>query len=161
MANAQMVKMPIAAVVNPAEDAGQAPAVRRFDIADLQKHGGWIMKRLQKARPHLSDPYIMSWLRGIIYNNEFKFLYQEHGVALAQVVMEETLERKPVVRERFVFVEEGFEAAGAEFYTEFLRWAKDQQIGTLIVEEMTDVPHELIKEKLGRLFERKQIFARL
>jgi hypothetical protein len=154
-------KMPNAAAVegNPAI-AGPAP-VRRFDMADLQKHGGWVMKRLQKARPTLGEPQIMAWLKGLIYSNEHLFLYQEHGVALAQTVREETLDGKPIVRERFVLAEEGHAEAAAEFYTEFLQWAKNQGVTTILVEEMTDVPHDLIREKLGRLFERKQVFARV
>jgi hypothetical protein len=153
-------KMPNATPVEGNSVAG-LPAVRRFEIADLNKHGGWIMKRLQQARPTLSDVQIMSWLKGVIYSQEFMFLYQEHGCGLAQTVREETLEGKPVVRERFVFAEEGYAEQAAEFYTSFLQWAKNQGVTTMLVEEMTDVPHDLIKEKLGRLFERKQIFARL
>lgn len=154
-------KMPnVAPVVGNPVLAGQAP-MRRFEIADLNRHGGWIMERLQKVRPSLSAIQLNAWLKGVIYSNEFLFLYQEHGCALAQTVREETLENKPVIRERFVFAEEGHAESAAEFYSEFLQWAKNQGVTTIIVEEMTDVPHDLIKEKLGRLFERKQVFARL
>jgi hypothetical protein len=145
-----------------------APAVvdrtevtRRFGMADIQKHGGWIMKRLQKVRPHLSDAHILTWLKGIIGSNEYLFLYQDHGVALCQAMREETLDPRLIVRERFVFAEEGHEREAAEFYANFVNWAKAQRADTLIVEEMTDVPHDLIKEKVGRVFERKQFFARL
>jgi hypothetical protein len=31
----------------------------------------------------------------------------------------------------------------------------------LIVEENTDIPHDMIKEKLGRIFSRQQQFARV
>ena len=153
-------KMPnaVAVVGNP---TAPEPVVRRFEIADLNKHGGLIIRRMRQARPTLGDPQVMSWLKGIIYSAEYLFLYQEHGCALAQTVKEETLENKPVVRERFVFAEEGFQAEAASFYTEFAQWAKNQGVSTMIVEEMTDVPHDMIKDRLGRLFERKQVFARL
>ncbi len=157
---ATAVKMPNVAPIE-GNSVARPALVRRFEIADLSRHGGWIIKRLQQARPTLSDAQVMSWLKGVIYSSEFLFLYQPHGCALAQTVREETLENKPVVRERFVFAEEGHAAEAASFYDEFLQWAKRQQIATIIVEEMTDVPHDLIKERLGRLFERKQIFARL
>jgi hypothetical protein len=136
-------------------------AIRKFGMADLQKHGGWIMRRLQKVRPHLSEAQIMTWLKGIIVSNEFLFLYQEHGVALAQAMREETLDPSLIVRERFVFAEEGFESEAAGFYAHFKSWAVAQQAKILIVEEMTDVPHDLIKEEVGRVYERKQFFARL
>jgi hypothetical protein len=156
----QTTKIPNAASVLGNAIAPPA-ATRRFEIADLNKHGGWIIRRLQKARPSLSEPQIMQWLKSMIYSNEHLFLYQEHGCALAQTVREETLDGRPVVRERFVFAEEGHTEAAAEFYGQFLQWAKNQQVTTIVVEEMTDVPHDLIKEKLGRLFERKQVFARV
>lgn len=156
----QTAKMPNAASVL-GNAVALPPATRRFEIADLNKHGGWIIRRLQKARPSLSDPQIMQWLKSMIYSNEHLFLYQEHGCALAQTVREETLAGTPVVKERFVFAEEGHADAAAEFYGQFLQWAKNQGVTTIVVEEMTDVPHDLIKEKLGRLFERKQVFARL
>lgn len=156
----QTTKMPNAASVL-GNAVAPPPVTRRFEIADLNKHGGWIIRRLQKARPSLSDPQIMQWLKSMIYSNEHLFLYQEHGCALAQTVREETLAGTPVVKERFVFAEEGHADAAAEFYGQFLQWAKNQGVTTIVVEEMTDVPHDLIKEKLGRLFERKQVFARL
>lgn len=160
MPELQRVKMPNAAPV-AGNSVAPEPLVRRFEIADLNKHGGWIIRRLRQARPTLSDPQVMAWLKGVIYSNEYLFLYQEHGCACAQTVREETLENKPVIRERFVFAEEGFQAEAASFYSEFAQWAKNQQVTTMIVEEMTDVPHDLIKERLGRLFERKQVFARI
>jgi hypothetical protein len=156
----ETTKMPnVASVIGNA--VAPPPVTRRFDIADLNKHGGWILKRIQQARPTLSDPQIMQWLKSIIYSNEFLFLYQEHGCALAQTVREETLAGTPVVKERFVFAEEGHTEGAAEFYTHILWWAKNQGVATIVVEEMTDVPHDAIKEKLGRLFERKQVFARV
>src|ERR1017187_9736944 len=135
-------KMPNAAPVK-GNAVASAPKVRRFEIADLNRHGGWIIKRLQQARPTLSDQQVMSWLKGIIYSNEYLFLYQEHGCACAQTVREETLGGAPVVRERFVFAEEGFQAEAASFYSEFSQWAKHQGVTTMIVEEMTDVPHDM------------------
>jgi hypothetical protein len=136
-------------------------AIRRFGTADLAKHGGWIMRRLQKVRPDLNDRAMFTWLNGLIESNEHLFLYQEHAVALAQVMREEMLAGKPVVRERFVFAEEGHEDAAAELYTEIMAWAKNLGAETAIVEEMTDVPHELIKAKVGRVFERTQKYARV
>jgi|ERR1700681_2630375 len=135
--------------------------IRRFEVADLSKHGGWIMRRLQKAYPHQNDRSMAGWLREIIGSNEFLFLYQEHAVALAQTLRTSTLDAKPIIMERFVFAEEGHVDAAAEFYGEFALWAKRQEVTTIVVEEMSDVPHEMIRERLGRLFTRQQVFARL
>ena len=142
-----------------------APVIRRFDTADLSRHAMWIMPRVMKAFPHLSERAVAGFLQTINYNNEYLLLYAEHGVALAQVMSAHSLDATPVVYERFVWVENPEDKeqvkAAAEFYTEFSRWAKSQSASVIIVEENTDVPHELIKEKLGRIFSRAQQFARV
>jgi hypothetical protein len=136
-------------------------AIRRFTLADLSQHGAWIAQRLMKLRPELTDRQLRTWLTNLIESNAHLFLYQPHAVALAEVVREESLAGKPVVRERFVFMQEGHDAEAAEFYVEFMRWAGSLGAEQVIVEEMTDVPHELVRAKVGRVFERKQFFARV
>lgn len=145
----------------------ESPALRRFQLPDLGRHGGWMMKRLLLAYPHLNDRHLQGWLKGLVYSNEFMFLYQNHSVALAQRVHTHTLAPKPIIQERFVFAEDpknpAHIAEAAEFYDHFARWAKQQGIDTILVEEMSDVPHEDVKKvkSMGRLFERKQIYARI
>lgn len=139
--------------------------VRRFELPDLSRHGAWIMPRLLQAYPHLNERAAANWLQTIIHNNEYMFLFQEHGVALAQVLSSHTLSGKPLIQERFVWVEDRKEREqvrnAAAFYDQFLRWAKGHGAEVIIVEEMTDVPHEMIKERLGRVFSREQKFARV
>ena len=91
--------------------------------------------------------------------------FQHASLALAQVVQSHALTGPSVVYERFVWCENPEDKAqqrhAAEFYVHIRRWAKQMGIDTLIVEESSDVPHDLIKEKLGRIFSRTQQFARL
>jgi hypothetical protein len=94
-------------------------------------------------------------------SNEFLFLYQDHAVALATAARPHPLAPKPVVQEIFVLAEKEHEAEAAVMYDEFARWARGLGIDTVVVEEMSDVPHDMIKEKLGRIFTRQQQFARL
>lgn len=136
-------------------------SLRRFGTADIDKHGAWILKRLQKAYPAHSDRFLIGWLRNITYDNGSLFLYHDNGVALFQVTSVFALERKPIVIERFVFAKEGFANECAMFYEEVGKWASAQSLEQVIVEQMSDVPHELIKGKLGRLFTRQMTFARL
>lgn len=142
-----------------------APIVRRFELPDLDRHGGWIMPRLTQAFPHLTERSAAGFLSSLIYNNEHLFLYQPHAVALAQVLSANALANKPVVWERFVWVEDPKDkqqvADAASFYSEFQRWAKAMSVEVIVVEELTDVPHDLIKEKLGRIFQRQQQFVRI
>lgn len=139
--------------------------VRRFDTADLSQHGKWIVPRMLTAFPHFNERGVATFLQNIVYNNEYLFLYQPQGVALAQVLSAYSLDAKPIVYERFVWVENPEDkrqlANGAGFYTEFRRWAKSLGAEVIIVEENTDIPHDLIKEKLGRIFSRQQQFARI
>ena len=141
------------------------PVIRRFDTADLSRHGAWIMPRMLQAYPHLNERGVATFLQNIIYNNEYLLLYSDNGVALAQVMSAHSLDAKPIVYERFVWVENKEDPEqikhAAEFYTEFYRWAKSQSAAVIIVEENTDVSHDMIKEKLGRIFTRQQQFARV
>ena len=136
-------------------------SLRRFGLADLERHGAWILKRIQKTYPEHSDRFLIGWIRNLTYDNGSLFLYHDHGVALFQVTTVFALERKPVVIERFVFAKEGFTAECAMFYDEVNKWASAQHLEKVIVEQMSDVPHEMIKEKLGRLFTQQMTFARL
>ena len=155
--------MAVAALKEPVVEI--TPAVRRFSTADLSQHGGWIMKRLDERFPGHTERYFAGWLNGLIYSNECLFLYQEHGVALAQVVNTFSLELKPVVQERFVWAENPENVlhvnAAAHFYDNFAQWATSMQIEKIIVEEQSDVPHEKIKEHLGRLYTAQLTFARV
>ena len=47
------------------------------------------------------------------------------------------------------------------FYTEVAKWAKHQGAKTIIVEELSDVPHEMIKDRMGRLLNRQQVFHKV
>ncbi len=142
----------------------ELPAIRRFSLADLSSHGPWLVPRLVTAL-ELPEQRIAGWLRGMLDSNEFLFLYQPHSVALAEMQRANGLADKPIVRERFVLAENPDdithvrEAAG--FYDEFKRWAKNLGAEIVIVEEFSNVPHDAIKEKLGRIFTRTQQFARV
>lgn len=138
-------------------------AIRRFDIPDLDRYGHWFVPRLLKAYPHLNERSLVGWLRTIVYSNEFMFLCQDHSVALAQCMAAHTLSPKPVIEERFVFVENSDNkeqlAAASGFYDHFARWAKHHGAEVVTIMEMSDVPQELLK--LGRVFIRQQHFARI
>jgi hypothetical protein len=146
----------------PAMKIDQEPgAARRFGTADLSKHGGWIMRRLLKAYPNQNERGLASWLRETINNNSSLFLCTDYGVALFQVSSVSSLEHKPWVWERFVFAEVEYEKEGAEFYSKALEWAKNQGIKRIIVNQLTDIPLDLIKAKFGGLSTWQMIFAKV
>ena len=142
----------------------ELPAIRRFDLGDLSRHGPWLVPRLTAAL-ELPEQRLAGWLSSMIDTNEHLFLQQDHSVALAEVQRANGLADKPIVRERFVLCEDIDNAEhvkeAAAFYTEFQRWAKTLGAEIILVEELSNVPHEMIKEKLGRIFTRQQQFARV
>ena len=143
----------------------EPPFMRRFERPDIDKHAAWFIPRLLKSFPHLNERSAYTWLLNIMTSNEYMMLYADHGIALAQAV-QYGLRAEAIVEEQFVWVEDPQDkdmvADAAHFYTHFYEWAKRKGLPTLIVEENSDVPHELVKDKLHkRLFERKVVFARV
>lgn len=142
-----------------------AQNLRRFDTADLSRHGKWIMPRMLQAFPHFNERAVATFLQNIVYNNEYLLLYQDDSVAMAQVISAHSLSARPIIQERFVWIEhpddKEAQKRAANFYGEFLKWGKQQSAEAIILSELNDVPPELIKEKLGRVLQRQQLFARL
>jgi len=139
--------------------------IRRFEEADLNTHGSWVMKRLIDRYPHHNERFMATFLRGLIYSNEYLFLFQDHSVCLAQMVRTKTLDAMPVVQELFVWAEDKDNALycleAANFYDRMLEWAKGLGVKQIIVEEDSDVSHEKIKERMGRVYSAQIQFVRL
>lgn len=139
--------------------------IRRFEMPDIDRHGLWLIPRLKLAYPHLHERSLVSWLRGMIASNEFMFLYHEHGVGLVQIESSHTLAPKPIAREHFVWAKDKEDKAHIDallrLYERFATWAKAKGCDVMVVEENSDVPHDVLKVTLGRIFTRQQQFARL
>lgn len=156
--------MPVAAaqVVPPPVKVLELPVVRRFQLPDFDTHAAWLLPRLLKLCPHMNERAMVSYLRGVLYEQDYLFLFQDNAVALAQVITHHGFAAQPILWERFVLAREPKYAASAvAMYAEFERWGKMKGLSVMIVEEATDVPHDIIKERLGRLFTRQQTFARI
>ena len=142
-------------------EAPTPSTLRRFALPDIDMHGAFLLQRLEAAYPHLNQRAILGWIRTLLYDNANLFLYQDHSVALFQLTNIYSLAPKPEIIERFVFCQEGFQKEGGAFYAEVARWAKPQGVEKIWVEELSDVPHDTIKENIGRVFSRQQQFARV
>jgi len=144
----------------------ELPAVRRFELADIARHGTWLVPRLVKAYPHLNNSTALGFLHNVLYSSEFHFCYQPHAAGLAQVERVHALANRPIIREKFVWVEDAKNpehlAEGVAFYDEFSSWGKHLGADVIVVEEASDVPHEMIREKFEkRIFTRQQQFVRI
>lgn len=154
--------MPEAALaIKPTESATSEFVVRRFALPDIDRQGLWIAQRLLKQYPHLTQHSVIGWLRSLLYSSEHMFLYNDNGVALAQLERATTLVPQALVRERFVFAKPGFETQAAAFYVELQKWARNIDAHVMIVLELSDVPPEAAKAALGRIFTRQEQFARI
>jgi len=144
-------------------DPGTSP--RRFQVPDLDRCQKWLLPRLRAAYPHVQEDALRGWLRGIIYQNEFMFSIQDNSLGCFQISRGHTLSPQAVIMEHFVWCEDKDNALhqlqAARFYEEAAIWAKHQGATTILVEVNSDVPHDMIKEKLGRLFTRQETFARI
>lgn len=140
-----------------------ATPTRRLQVPDLERHGNWIIERLRQAFPYRNERELLGWLRGVIDSNDYCFLYQEHGVALATRVRNHPLEQRAHVQEIFCFARPGHEASAAAFYDDFKRWAKFSDIQVLVLSDLTDIPMDIIKDRLGlnRISTRMVQFVRL
>ena len=154
--------MPQAAVLEK-EPLQQSP--RRFELPDLDTHGGWLVQRLVSAYRHLNDRQIAGWLRGLMYQNEFSFVYLPNSVGLARAIQPDILVPRVMIQEHFLWAKDPKDnqqvQEAASIYDWWKKWAvlKDAQLR--LVGEHSDVPPALIEKKLGPLLERTQAFVRL
>ena len=78
--------------------------------------------------PDLSEQAIGGYLRGLVASNTVQFLYQDHAVALAEIVYSSGIKRAMIVQERFVWVEDRTDKEqlenAADLYCQMQTWAR-------------------------------------
>ena len=157
--------MSMQTATEPARSIAPPIAIRRFEVPDIHYHGGWLIKRFVAAYPHISERQLPGWLQATVYNNEFLFLFQENSCALAQMLRPDPFTPKTVIYERFVWARDpknqDHVAEAARFYERFKVWAAQHEASHIVVGEVTDVPREMIGAIMGKLLERRELFARL
>ena len=138
----------------------ELPAVRRFELADIAQHAKWLLPRIVRVYPHLTERTALGFLNNILYNSEYFFCYQPHAVGLMQVERSYMLTPDALVREKFVWVEDAKDENQIDealaFYPEFAKWGERFGAKIMVVGENTDVP----VEKLRTVFDGKRIFTR-
>jgi hypothetical protein len=144
--------------------------MRRFMTADLSSHGAWMIPRMLKAYPELTEQSAVGWIKGFVHSNEYLFLRQDNAVALAQLMPGYSLVPAQIVQERFVWVtdsknQEQVEHA-ADFYSEMYQWANRLTgVKDIIVDENTDVPRAMIEKRMTdhkcRLLKREMSYVRV
>ena len=143
-------------------EAPPPAVIRRFDLGDFTYHGPWLFPRIIRVFPHVGEGQIAGWLRGLIENSHVLFLRSDNAVALFEMVSEQ-LVPAPTIRERFVLCRDEKHVLEASwFYQDALRWGRACGATAIEVETYTDVPHDMIRDRLGlRLFNVERVVARL
>jgi hypothetical protein len=140
-------------------------SVQRFGPADLTTHARWMMPRLMELYPHRNEFAIATFLKSLCDRNDCLFWRQPHSVCLAEVIQVFTLDPKPILMERFVWCEDRQNYHHVEeaawFYDHMRSWAASADIEKMYIERSSDVPHEKITERVGRLSSEKIVVARV
>ena len=153
----------------PASEPASA-RVMRFGLGDFQELGEWLLWRLKDRYPQVNASTLSGWLRGEMVNNEVMFIRLGNAVGMASIGHKSLLDPRPVIEEIFVLVkgrdadaviEKAHLAEGARLYEEFKRWGETLGASELLVERMSDVPRDMIKAALGRVFAREVVFTKL
>jgi hypothetical protein len=142
------------------DEAPKIYDVRRFGVADVRKRGQWIVDRLKDRYAGAKDGELLSWITNAAQSNIFWFMQTDQAVACAQIVRE-AISPHPKVMELFVLCEPEGEDQAAFLYAEMLTWAKQIGADELRVENFTDVPRDLIKERVGKLLLRDEIYVKI
>lgn len=145
--------------------AAAKPDIRRFELPDLDRVAPWFFPRFLKKFPHLNERAAVGFLKGVLYQNDFKFLFWDHAVGCAQTMNDHQLAGgQPVIWERFTFVEDPANAkwqeAASYFYKEWEQWAKWQGVSIIRLSD-SDVPNEVIQKRVGRVYDVKEQFFRV
>ena len=145
----------------------ELPAVRRFELADIARHAKWLIPRLVRGYPHLTERTALGFLNNVLYSSDYFFCYQPHAVGLMQVERAYMLTTEALVREKFVWVEdpknEDHVDEALAFYGEFAKWGDRFGAKIMIVAENSDVPIEKLRTVFQgtRIFTREQKFVRI
>lgn len=154
---------PVGPPVQPASE--QIQSIRRFELPDLMNNAMWLMPRLEKFFHWLPPAQIKSWLTGMVYSADYQLLYLPNCVGCAQLHRAFQMEPKPVIQERFLFVrfpEKGDDIRMAlGMYEEWIRWAKVHDCSTIVLQEQSDVPVELVRKMFGRVFTRQLNYVKV
>ncbi len=117
--------------------------VARFLLADIPERGNWLLGRLAKNWPHLSEATFAGRVRAWIGSNSHLFIKTAHGAALFRIVRAE-LDILPIAEEIFLFTDapkaqsSPSERAAVAMYREAMRWAKNLGASRVIIDRDSD-----------------------
>src|SRR5205823_1231264 len=115
-----------------AEDRCDFGEVRRFTIVDMPSGGLWLLDRLRKKWPTISEGSLRAKITCWSTSNEFLFIRNDLAVGLA-VAMRDNMDGRQYVRAIFTFARDGApqsslgEKAIVALYRHMREWAKSMR----------------------------------
>jgi hypothetical protein len=138
--------------------------VSGVDMPQLTDRITWILGRLRDRFPGYQDTHIINWLRTMSGTNgvsNYRFVCTKHAVALSEYRTEH-LTVKPTVIDHFVLIEEGADVSeGEALYDDMKRWALSIGANEIRVNPKSDVPIEQIEDRIGKITERRVMYAKI
>lgn len=161
--NSAMVAKAVTPVLAPATmPIDMNETVTKFNVPDLNTHGAWLLERLRKRYPHVTDQRIAGWLRCMIGTHTALFIKATDTVGLAVIGDSSAFDVRPIVEEVFVYsAPDADRGRGCLIYKRFLAWARSMNAAELRVEADTDVPRELVQQIVGRVRKRDQAYVEI
>lgn len=138
--------------------------VSRFTFNDFTTRGTWLIDRLRKVWPDMTERNAFGWLKTCIDSKEYHFTKTDRAVLMA-VLVSVQLSNAPRVEEIFMFLDDpndlAAQAQGATLYRDLRGWAATCNASEIIVENESDVTRPFIELALGKIWQRDIAFAML
>jgi hypothetical protein len=138
--------------------------VSSVDFPQLADKITWMLERLRDRFPGYQDTHIINWLRSVSGSNgisNYRFVCTKHAAALSEYRIEQ-MTVKPIVIDHFVLIEEGADVSeGEALYDDMKRWALSIGATEIKINPKSDVPVEQIEDRVGKIVERKVLFAKV
>jgi hypothetical protein len=100
-----------------------------------------------------------------ILQQKCQVCHQPNSIALVQLERGYMIEPKPIIRERYVLARDPKDpehvTEAALFYDHIKMWAERLEAEFVILSDMSDVPLDMIKKKMGRTFEKHITYVRV
>lgn len=137
------------------------PAPWACGPADLKLLMPWIYERLTDFYRGVSIQMMHNWLSQTMNSNEYLFIRTKRSVGLFAVVRGEL--GLVHAEEKFVLTEEKHEPEGQSLYKAAANWAGNAGLKEIRVENMSDLPRDMIIASLGgsKVYRREQAWIRL
>ena len=139
-------------------------SVVAVDLPQLTDRANWLVEKLRDRFPGYQDTHILNWLRTVSGTNgvsNYHFVCTKHAVGLCEH-RNEVMTIHPIIIDHFVLIEEGADVSeGEAIYADMKRWAMAIGATEIRINPKSDVPRDLIEGQVGKIVERKALYAKV